>query len=148
MTVTSECRGSGLPLHAGGRESTRLTLAGMRPWERCRKHPGEVASRSEAPVWAGGLDCAVSVLRGLQTGRYQARLGAVNLRGCTFLALSWSRVPPDVLRPTPLIFCVVKQLGKIRTPFSCSGPLVPSTEKAQYYVDCKGEFHPLLQSRY
>lgn len=87
-------------------------------------------------MWAGGLECAVSVLRGLQTGRYQARLGAVNLRGCTFLALSWSRVPPDVLRPTPLIPCAVKQPGKIRTPSSCSGPLVPSTEKAQYHVDC------------
>lgn len=135
-------------LHAGGLESTRFTLAGMRHWERRRKHPGEGASRSEAAVCAGGLEWAGSVLRGPQTGRYQARLGAVNLRGCTFLALSWSRVPPDVLRPTPLIPCAVKQPGKIRTPSSFSDPLVPSTEKAQYRVDCKGEFHPLLQSRY
>lgn len=59
------------------------------------------------------------------------------LEGCTF-----PKAHIDTTDP------VCGSQKKVRTPSSYSGSLVPSTEKAQYYVDRKGEFHPLLQSRY
>ena len=43
-------------------------------------------------MWAGDLGHAVSVLRGLQEGNYQAELGTVNLlRDCKFLPLFWGQ---------------------------------------------------------
>lgn len=98
-------------------------------------------------MWAGEMGHAVCVSRGLQEGNHQPELRTVNLlRDCTFLALGWgqnaARCPHT---DTTLPLCPNQE--RIRAPSSCSGPLVPSTEKA-LYVDCKGGFHSLLRNRY
>lgn len=47
-----------------------------------------------------GLECAASVLRGLQKGNNQDELGDMSLlRDCMFSTLYVLRAPPDVLKP-------------------------------------------------
>lgn len=113
------------------------------------KSPVEGASRRSWCIIMGRWPRVFSIcVRGLQKVNYQAKLGAVNLlRDRIFLVLGGRRVPLGVLILTPLIPCAaVRKKSELLLPYS--GSVVPSTVKAQYYVDHKGEFHPLLQSRY
>lgn len=86
--------------HARSLEYMVSTLVGIWHWEGCRNLQGKEQAAVEASLWAGGLECAASMWRGLQKSNHQDESGDMNLlRDCMFLTLGWVRAPPDVLRP-------------------------------------------------
>ena len=98
---------------------------------------GKEQAGVEASAWARGLECAVSVLRGLQKGNYRPELGAVweFVKGLSVLSTQLEQSATRCPHIDTTDLCSSQK--KVRSASSsCSGPLVPSTEKAQYHVDC------------